>query len=335
MKRLLASLCLAAGLLAVAAPASAATAWKGVVVAKDAKRGTVVTASANGVVRTARSPKARTLRIGERLAVTGTQLADGTFAAASVRASGRAKTARVKAVVVRYQKTQKRLLVSAGGSTFALARPAAVRTLASVSESSPQPGDQIEATVNVSTPTPQATAITTVGRLGTLEVEGILTKIGDGSAELVVARAGYVTFALPAGFVLPAGLHVFDEVKAIVAIGTDGKLTLLALQSDAAADRDDEGVDFHDDDGELEAKGSITALSDTSVSISPGVSASPITCSLLKPLKGFKLGDLVELECAAGPTGGLVLKDIEHDDDDEDADRDDDDDDEDEDEDDD
>ena len=253
MKRMLILFALAAGLLAAAAPASAATAWKGVVVAKDAQRGTVVTASANGVVRTARSPKAASLKIGQRLAVTGTRLADGTFQAASVKATGRAKTARVKAVVVRWQKAQRRLLVSAGGSTFALTRSAKARTLSSATETGPQAGDQIAATVTVTTGTAQATAVTTVGHLGTIEVEGIVTQLVAGaSIQLIVAKAGFVTFALPAGFVLPNGLAVFDEISAKVSVGVDGKLTLLELESDGDDDDDDHGDedDDHDDDDE-------------------------------------------------------------------------------------
>ena len=68
MKRTLVLLAVAAGLLAAATPATAApaTAWKGVVVAKDSKRGTVATASASGVVRTARTPKAGTLKVGQQ-----------------------------------------------------------------------------------------------------------------------------------------------------------------------------------------------------------------------------------------------------------------------------
>jgi hypothetical protein len=249
MKRTLTLFALAGGLLAAAAPASAATAWKGVVVAKDAQRGTVVTASANGQVRTARSPKAASLKIGQRLAVTGTRLADGTFQAATVKASGRAKTARVKAVVVRWQKAQRRLLVSAGGSTFVLKRNAKARTLSSLVETGPQAGDQIAATITVAAGTAEATEVTTVGHLGTIEVEGILTKLTPGaSVELIVAKSGYVTFALPAGFVLPTGLAVFDKVSAKVSVGVDGKLTLLELNGDSADDQDDDHDEDEDDD---------------------------------------------------------------------------------------
>lgn len=326
MRRMLVLLAAAAGLAVAASPASAA-AWKGVVIAKDTGRNAVVTASAGGVVRTARSPKARSLRIGQRLAVSGTNLADGTYKAVSIRITGRAKSARVKAVVVRYQRAQKRLLVSAGGSTFALPRRKGARALASASEEVPKPGDQIVATVSVASGTLQATNVSTVGHLGTLEVEGILTKIDVGSVELVVAKAGFVTIALSAGFALPAGLKAFDEVKLIVAVGTDGKLTAIAIQGDEAEDRDDDGVDFDEDEHELEIEGTISALSDTSITVTPGSAASVVTCALGKPLTGFAVGDHVKLECAAAAGSTLTLKQIEHEDDDDDDDEDDDDDD--------
>jgi len=319
MKRILVLLAVAAGLLAAATPASAATAWKGIVVAKDNGRSAVVTASANGHVRTARSPKARSLRIGQRLTITGTKLADGTFKARTLRVTGRAKSARIKAVVVSYQRAQKRLLVSAGGSTFALPRRKSQRALASVSAETPVAGDQIVATVIVATGTPVATSVTTVGHLGTLEVEGIVTKLGGGSLELMVARAGPVTFVLPAGFTLPAGLKLYDEVKVIVAVGADHKLTLIAIQGDEAKDRDDDGVDFDDDGDKLKVEGTITLLSDTSITVRPGSSASVVTCTLERPLTGFKVGDRVEMECVARGTT-LVLRKIKHEDDNQDDD---------------
>ena len=222
----------------------------------------------------------------------------------------------MRAVVVRWQKAQKRLLVTAGGSTFALSRKA-TRALASSSEHGLRAGDQITATVNLTTATPVATSVSTVGRLGVLEVEGILTKIEAGSIELIVAKTGFVTLAPPPGFVLPAGLAQFDEVKAHVAVGTDGKLTLLSIQSDDENDRDDDGVDVDEDHGELEVTGKITALSPTSITVTPG-SSSPVTCALTTTLTGFALDDRVEMKCvASGTAGALTLQKIQHEDDDE------------------
>jgi hypothetical protein len=276
-----------------------------------------VTASAGGVVRTTRSPKAHTLRIGQRLDVRGTALADGTFEAATVKVNGRAKTAKVKAVVVRWQKAQKQLLVSAGGSTFVLSRKA-TRTLSSSAEHAPRAGDQITATIDLTTATPSATSVSTLGRLGVLEVEGILTKLDAGSIELIVAKAGFVTLSLPAGFVLPAGLAQFDAVRAHVAVGTDGKLTLLSLRSDDN-NRDDDQVRDDEDEDETEVTGKITALSDTSITVTPHAST-PMTCALSKPLTGFEVGDLVEIECVSGTAGALKLEEIKHEDNDDDDD---------------
>ncbi len=157
-----------------------------------------------------------------------------------------------------------------------------------------------------------------------LEVEGILTKIEAGSIELIVAKTGFVTLALPAGFVLPAGLAQFDAVKAHVAVGTDGKLTLLSIRSDDDNDRDDDQVDDDEDEDEIEVTGTITALSDTSITVTPR-SSSPLTCALSKPLTGFAVGDLVEIECISGTAGVLRLEEIKHEDNDDDDNDDDDD----------
>jgi hypothetical protein len=311
--------------LAAAGQASAApaTAWKGVIVAKDVKRGTLVTASADGTARTVRSAKARTLTLGQRLDVRAARLSDGTFKVVTLKATGRVKTTRLKAVVVRNQRAQHRLLVSAGGSTFSLGRKASIRSFASASASGLQAGDRIQASVTVTPGSVHATSVTTVGHLGVLEVEGILTKVAADSIELVVAKAGFVTLALPAGFTLPAGIAAFDEVEVHVAVGTDGKLTVVSIEDEDADRNDDDGVDVDEDEDELEVKGSITALSPVSITVAPGRAASPVTCALQTPLAGFKIGDFVELECeATSVAGSLRLKQIEHEDDDDDDDHD-------------
>lgn len=244
MKRILILLAALAAVTAAAAPARAAG-FTGVVVAKDDARRAVVTASANGTVRTTRSPKARSLRIGQRLQVTGARLADGTYRAASIRVSGRTAKVKVRAVVVHNQRAQRRLVVSAGGSTFALSHRSAARVTASRSGGSPAAGDEVVATVALASGTAQATSVTTVGHVGTVEVEGIITKLADGSVELLVAHAGYVTVSLPAGFVLPVGLKVFDELELVVSVSADGKLTAVSASGD---DEDDEHADDEDDD---------------------------------------------------------------------------------------
>lgn len=245
MRRTLILLAALAALGAVASPAKAAG-FTGVVVAKDSGRHAVVLASANGTVRTTRSAKYGSLKIGQRVGVKAALLRDGTYRASSVRVSGRQAKIRFRAVVVLSQRAQKRLLVSAGGSTFALAHRSKARVIASRASGEPKPGDQIVVTVGLSGSSAEATSVSTVGHLAKIEIEGIVTKLADGSVELIVAHAGFVTVALPAGFVLPTGLKVFDELSLVVAVGADGKLTALSAEADDEHG-DDQGDDEDDD----------------------------------------------------------------------------------------
>lgn len=248
LRRTLVVLVTLAGLAVAASPASAAS-FKGVIVAKDAPRSAVAVASANGTIHTFRSAKARGLRVGQVVSASGTKLGDGTYRAATLRVTGHAKTARIRATVVRNQKAQRRFLVSGGQTTFALRSRTSARALASRSDEGPKPGDVIAAKVDVSTGAPLATTVTTVGHLGTLEFEGIVTKLDAGSIELLVAKAGFVTIALPAGFTLPVGLAVFDAVSLKVEVSPTGALTLVSVENDENddhGDRDDAADDSHD-----------------------------------------------------------------------------------------
>ena len=232
-----------AGLAVAASPASAAG-FKGVIVAKDPSRSSVAIASANGAIHTFRSAKAPGLRVGQRVSASGSRLGDGTYRAATLRVTGRAKTTKLRATVVRYQRAQRRFIVAGGSSTFALHNRSSVRALASRSDETPKSGDQIVATVNVSTGTPQATTLTTVGHLGTLELEGIVTKLDAGSIELIVAKSGFVTIAIPAGFTLPVGLAIFDAVSFKVDVSTSGALTLVSVESQENDQSDDDQLSF-------------------------------------------------------------------------------------------
>lgn len=333
MHRLFIAATVAALAVLAAGPARAAV-WTGTVVAKDPARAAVVTASPGGVMRTLRAApsRIRSLRLGHRVSARAARLADGTFRAGSVRVVGRAKRATIRAVVVRYERRRSRYLVSAGGTVFAVARASGTRLLASSHEA--KPGDQVVATVTVQpgAATPAATNVTTVGRVGVLELEGIVTEIAPGSLKLVVARAGFVTVALPADFVAPPSLAQFDEVELLVGVGTDGSFTLVALQGDEGEDEDGHGVELDGD--ELEAEGIVTSLGADSITVQPGKDATPVTCAIPagKSIGSIEPGDRVEMECRLVSANQFVLKEVEREDDDEDDDDEDDDDEEDDDE---
>ncbi len=164
----------------------------------------------------------------------------------------------------------------------------------------------------------EAARLVIAGRATTVRIKGILTKVATNSIELVVAKSGFVTLALPAGFTLPAGIRVFDEVRLLAVVATDGRLTVLAIRDDDDRRRDDDDND-RDEDDEVEVRGTISALSTTSITVTGR--RGPVTCALTRPLSGFAVGNVVELKCVtSGAARTLVLQRIEHEDDEDDDD---------------
>ena len=117
MKRVLV---LAVAMTGLVLPAAAnAGTFQGVVIAKSAKRKTIVTAAKNGSVRTVRAPKMfRKIGLGVRVSVRAKKLPDGTFLASRITKIGLGKRARVRGNVVK--RSGRTLYLSAGHSVLAL-----------------------------------------------------------------------------------------------------------------------------------------------------------------------------------------------------------------------
>lgn len=238
---------LASVLAAVAAsPASAAASTlRGVLVAKDPHRQTVVLASANGQARTIYVGSAgKRLALGRQVAFTARPLGNGRFVGRSARVFKRTKSARLRAVVLRDDRRRGSYLVSAGGSTFVLrARPSA-RDLASSSETPPPalpPGTPIVATVTPTASGPQATSLTQTGQQeASVQLNGIFLGAAGDKLQIAVVGKGLVSLTVPAGFVVPA-LSPGQLVAATATPGATGELTLTAIRPDnpppAAEDR--------------------------------------------------------------------------------------------------
>lgn len=316
-----------------AAPAPTAAAVSGVVVARDAARGTLVTAAPGGAVRTLRTSGAARVRVGERISARASARADGTFEAAGrIVRRGTAAQARVRATVVK--RDAGGYLLSAGSSTFAIragdaraartGRPATART-GTATPSSPRVGDLVVARLRLGGGAPLETSLRTIDETRVLELEGILTEIADGTLRIAVARHGLVTVAVPAG--LTVGARVGDEVEALVSVADDDTLTLVALTTDeeddappapdtpgapGGDDDDDRGLDFDVEEGEVELVGVLGALSDSELTVAADATTS-LTCSIPAgtPVTGVAVGDLVELECRLLDGGGFALLSIE------------------------
>lgn len=309
MKRTLLLLAAVSAVLSLPATASA---FRGVAVAKDAARHSVIVASKGGLVRTVRAPgRAGSVRLGHRLVFSARRLSDGTFRASSLRASGNARHAVIRGVVVRNQRRLHRLLISAGGSVFAVRAPA--RGFAS--NRGPRTGDRVEVRVTISEKGLAAGSLEEIGHTDGLELEGIFLGIADGKLRLAVAHRGEVFVTIPDGFQLPT-LNPGDEIELVVSADSAGAFTLVSVQTDDEGDDDGEG--HHGDNGKVEVKGAITDLAVDSITVQPG-HASPVTCAVPAgtDLSGFKVTDQVEMKCAL-VDGKLTLTRLKSEDDEDD-----------------
>jgi hypothetical protein len=288
MKRVLV-LVAAIGLVLPAA-AHAGT-FQAVVIAKDAKRKAIVTASKNGTIRTVRVPKSfGKIGLGARVSVRGAQLPDGTFAAASTTKIGLAKRTRVRATVVK--RAGKRLYVSGGHSVFALSlRKGAGAKL--------RAGDRISASARVGKAKLFCEDVDPVGHTDELELEGIYLSTDGSMLSIAVLHRGLVKVTIPDGLDVPE-FAAGDQVWLLVTVEPDGSFTLVSADNEDADDgesSDDDGVDM--DENSFTVTGVLSALTDSFVAVQVERHPEPVRCSVPPKLNlsGFAVGQFVEMKC--------------------------------------
>ena len=299
MKKVLVVVVALAGLMVLPATAGAAS-WKGTVVSKDSARKAVVIVSPKGVARTVRVARVGKFRIGQRVAVRARALADGTFAAKRVRVLGRTGKARVRGVVVRSERS--RVLISAGGSVFAV-KSTGARKLSAKRHKGLAPGDRVLAHVRLKHGKLVAKWFRETGYADLVEIEGIYLSTNDGVLELAVVHRGRVEVKVPDDLSLPE-VAPGDEIEILARVANDGMFSLVALRHDHRKGHH-RGADY----GEDEKVWVHGTLSETAVTVQPGEDASEVTCT--NPagvaLPGFALGMKVKLGCKLGEDGELVL----------------------------
>jgi len=272
-------------------PAAAnAGAFRGVVIAKNAKRNALVTASANGTVRTVRAPKAfGKVALGALVAVRANRLPDGTFAARGTKQLRKAKRARVRATVVK--RTRKKLYLSAGNSVFAFG-------LRGKAGSKLQPGDRVNASAAFGKTTIFCHDVTPIGHDDQLELEGIYLSTSDNVISLGVHGRGLVKVNVPDDLDVPE-LNAGDEISVVVTVEPDGTFTLVSLDNeDESGDSSgDDGVDMGDN--WFSVKGVISSLAAGSVAVEVERHPEPVRCAVPPKvdLSGFAKGQFVEMSC--------------------------------------
>ena len=314
MKRLLLLGVLAVAVLVPAAAASpaATNTLRGTVVAKDRAHRALVVALPGGKVQTVVAPAAfgRT-GIGRKVVIRYAGRAGRLPVALGVSLEGQARRAVVRGTIVRLAK--RRTIINAGGSMLnvTLKAPKGQRALASA-KSGPKAGDTVKIEVEIdddgsldasAVVVTGAPAGVTVGSDGEMEVRGRVTVLSP----LTVETGG--TPKISVGCVVPASFKPNVILGDMIELKCDliGGVWTVRVAHDEDEHSDSGSGD--DDSAEVEVRGIITALTDTTVTVD-AVSCT-IPPSVLAPLKlHFAVNDVVEVECVkVGNT--LTLKQIE------------------------
>ena len=250
---------------------------RGTVVVKQANRHVLVMAMAHGRVMTARvsARQLQRTKIGSRLALSGKRVAGGTFRVTGLHKLGAAKRALLSVVVVK--SSARRLLVAGGGSAFAIRLTRGTRLLAS--RGSAHAGDKLDADVELTDDGPVGTKMEMTGVAPLIEFSGVVSAVDTTS--FTVTSDGIATVVqLPAGVVLPPIVHVGSEVEIVATIaGSTLTLTTIKLDDDNAQG-DEDGGSSVDDQGRVEAEGSVTTFDTGSITIQSGDNASSVTFAI-------------------------------------------------------
>ena len=232
MKRLILFLIVSAALLAPSAAFASGVVLK-------VQQATHLAAVTNGKTKVTLVHTAAKLRVGERVALKGRTLRNGTLAASSVRVIGRSRTVHFRGLLLK--KSGTRMVLSAGGAVISLNRGAA-RTTSSANDTGPQPGAIVDVTATVSaTDALDEDNVTTVSADAPGgAIEGKLT-LGTGKITVVSEHMALV-INVPTTFDLTKFANG-DEVLAKFTQGADGTLTLTDLSGDDNAQEADDNQD--------------------------------------------------------------------------------------------
>lgn len=300
MKRFALLFAAAVAVIVIALPATAGAAtFRGVVIAKDSARKALVTASSNGTVRTVRVRAGFTrIAVGRRVAVRAARLPDGTFSASAVKRLGKTRRAHVRGTVV--SKLGARLVMSAGGSVFAL-RIRGSKTGASEGSGGLEPGDKVDCKARLKHGGLEAGEdnIDEVGHEDQLVLEGIyLATAEDGTIELAVVHRGRVFVHVPDGMDVPA-FEAGDEIALVVAIEEDGSFTLVKAENENDGDDGDDDGGIDKSKSEFSVVGILASVTDESVTVKVEGHVEPVRCEVPAEfdLSGFEAGQRVYMSC--------------------------------------
>ncbi|HKC77594.1 MAG TPA: hypothetical protein VKB70_04320 [Gaiellaceae bacterium] len=298
MKSMVAAIAAIAAVFLTPALAHAGT-IRGTVAAKPANRHVLVVALKRGHVLTARvtARQLHDTKIGNRLALAGKRLADGSLQVTRLHRLGTAKRARLSVVVLNAK--ARSLLVAGGGSAFSIRLDRGTRLLAG--RGSAHAGEKINADVQLTQNGPVGEKMDGIGNSPMIDFSGTVTALD--ATSITVTTDGIATVVqLPDGIVLPPIVQIGSEVE-IVATISGPTLTLATIKLDGDNAQGDEGGCSVDDQNRVEAEGTVTAFDATTITIQPGDNASPVTFTIPD---GFTLPAGLAVGSAVEARGELV-----------------------------
>jgi phage baseplate assembly protein gpV len=257
---------LAVASVAVLVPTGAAQAssLKGTVVHHNHKAHSFVVANASG--RMSAVHATRTPRVGSKVTVTASQLANGTFNAARIHARGRAHHARLRGIVTFVDRRHRRFTLSDNGASV-LVRFA--RTHKARQADLPTPGSQVTVVSDLDR-SDDSSVVTTPGAVQTdqapsagqpVDIEGSILAVDTTSRTLTIsadddnASGQAISVVLPASFDITR-FAVGDEIEIAATLNPDGtSYTALASSGDDNADEADNAGDAQGDDNQFDDHG--------------------------------------------------------------------------------
>ncbi|HUZ15323.1 MAG TPA: hypothetical protein VMU72_03990 [Gaiellaceae bacterium] len=275
MSKLIVLAALASVLLIPGTGQAATGAAHGVVVAKEAGRHVLVVASPGKVtsVRVA-VRQFGAIRLGSRVAFTGTALADGSIHATQLHKLGRVAHARLRVTILKIQRAK--LLVAGGGTAFAI-RLTSSTHVGAAARSGLHPGEQIETDVELGKNGATGTDVQSLGASVLIDFSGKITAL-DATSVTVADDGVSSVIAIPDGVVLPPLVQVGSEVEIVASI-SGAALTLVEIKLDGGNSGDGGGSSV-DGAAQVHVEGFVSALDTGSVTIQPGDNASPVTFAI-------------------------------------------------------
>jgi RNase P/RNase MRP subunit p29 len=210
--------------IVIPAQARAAGSLQGVVVAKQSQRAVLVLAGRGGAGLTVHATSARA-KLGDRLAVRGVRMRDGTVRASRVSVLSHTRRTVIRGVVVRQLR---RLTLVATGRSVITIRHAARRLASRADHGDLRAGDIAEFRVRFDDDDLIEEAETpALGQAGNVQIEGRVLSVSP----LVVSVEGLpITITVPAGMTLPAALAAGARIELIAQVAAGNVFTLVAIE---------------------------------------------------------------------------------------------------------